>query len=93
MAAARGAALGLVWGAAAGFAAFLAAVGAYLGVKGAQLAGLGGSPYYLIAGIALIAVAALLMLRSVWSARLLCGDPASSAWFGPSSRLVWISGR
>lgn len=61
---------GALWGWAAGFAAFLTAVGAYLAVKGGQLLGLGGSPYYLIVGVALIAVAALLVRRSVWSARL-----------------------
>ncbi|MDB5453832.1 MAG: dehydrogenase, partial [Caulobacteraceae bacterium] len=61
---------GAVWGWAAGFAALLTAVGAYLAVKGAQLLGLGGSPYYLIVGLALVAVAVLLVLRSVWSARL-----------------------
>jgi membrane-bound PQQ-dependent dehydrogenase (glucose/quinate/shikimate family) len=61
---------GFVWGMAAGFAAFLTAVGAYLAVKGSALLGLGGSPYYVIAGLALIAVAVLLVLRSVWSVRL-----------------------
>jgi glucose dehydrogenase len=61
---------GLVSGAAAGFAAFLLAISSYLCVKGGQLVSIGGSPYYVLTGAALILVAVLLMLRSVWSARL-----------------------
>jgi membrane-bound PQQ-dependent dehydrogenase (glucose/quinate/shikimate family) len=61
---------GAVWGWAAGFAALLACVGAYLAVKGGQLIGLGGSPYYVIAGVGLIVIAVLHVLRSPWAARL-----------------------
>ena len=46
------------------FAAFLLAVGLYLAVRGWQLISLGGSWYYLLAGIGLIGVVALLVLRS-----------------------------
>jgi membrane-bound PQQ-dependent dehydrogenase (glucose/quinate/shikimate family) len=73
---------GLITGAAAGFAAFLTAVGSYLAVKGGQLAAMGGSPYYVIIGVAMIAVAVLLMLRSVWSARLYAAIVAVTVVWG-----------
>ena len=53
-----------------GFAGFLAVVGVDLGWRGLQLASLGGSPYYLLAGLALVAVAALTALRLRWAPRL-----------------------
>jgi membrane-bound PQQ-dependent dehydrogenase (glucose/quinate/shikimate family) len=52
------------------FSAFLVLVGGYLAVRGVQLIGLGGSWYYAIVGAGLIAVAALLVLRSPWGPRL-----------------------
>jgi membrane-bound PQQ-dependent dehydrogenase (glucose/quinate/shikimate family) len=61
---------GLIVGAAGGFAAFIAVVGVYLAVKGGQLVGLGGNPYYVVTGVSLVAVAVLMVMRSVWAARL-----------------------
>lgn len=52
------------------FCALLIAVGGYLGIRGAQLVSLGGSAYYVVAGVSLVAVAALLALRNAWGPRL-----------------------
>lgn len=52
------------------FAAFLAAIAAYLVFYGVQLIGLGGSWYYALSGVALAGVAILLVLRSEWGPRL-----------------------
>jgi membrane-bound PQQ-dependent dehydrogenase (glucose/quinate/shikimate family) len=52
------------------FAAFLLAVGAYLGVRGAELISLGGSWYYALTGAGIAAVAVLVVLRSLWGPRL-----------------------
>lgn len=52
------------------FAAFLVLVGGYLAVRGVELIGLGGSWYYSLAGVGLVAVATLLVLRNAWGPRL-----------------------
>ncbi|MGD2131707.1 MAG: PQQ-binding-like beta-propeller repeat protein [Maricaulaceae bacterium] len=52
------------------FAALLALIGVYLAVRGATLISLGGSWYYLLAGLALLGVVALLVLRNAWGPRL-----------------------
>jgi membrane-bound PQQ-dependent dehydrogenase (glucose/quinate/shikimate family) len=56
--------MGLVAGLNAAFAAALAAIGIYLVWMGATLIGLGGNWYYLLAGLATIATAALIFLRN-----------------------------
>ena len=51
------------------FAVILAAIGAVLAVGGAWLLSLGGSPYYLVAGLGLVAAGVLLVrlrLVGVW---------------------------
>jgi len=48
------------------FALLLAAIGVFLAWNGARLAGLGGSPYYLITGIAVI-VSAVLVAMGRWA--------------------------
>ncbi|MBI1340961.1 membrane-bound PQQ-dependent dehydrogenase, glucose/quinate/shikimate family [bacterium] len=52
------------------FAGVLAGTGAYLTLGGIQLIGLGGSFYYVAAGLVLIATAVLTFLKSPWAARL-----------------------
>ncbi len=52
------------------FAALLGSIGGYLLVRGVNLAMLGGSWYYLLAGIGLLAVTALILRKSPWGARL-----------------------
>ena len=47
------------------FAAFLLAVGAYLGVRGAELISLGGSWYYALTGAGIAAVAVLVVAAVV----------------------------
>ncbi|MAK61088.1 MAG: hypothetical protein CMK09_08935 [Ponticaulis sp.] len=46
------------------FAAFLLSVGLYLTIRGWTLVSLGGSWYYVLAGLGLLGVVALLMLRN-----------------------------
>ena len=46
------------------FAAFLLSVGLYLTIRGWELMSLGGSWYYLLAGIGLLGVVALLLVGS-----------------------------
>lgn len=57
-------AAGLVTGLNNAFAAFLALISAYFLWYGGNLMMLGGSAYYLLAGLALLAVATMLLLRS-----------------------------
>ncbi len=52
------------------YAALLAAIGGYLVVRGVDLIRLGGSVYYAVAGVALLAATVLLVLRNGWGARL-----------------------
>lgn len=52
------------------FSAFLVLVGGYLAVRGVELIQLGGSWYYALAGVGLVAVAVLLVLRNAWGPRL-----------------------
>jgi membrane-bound PQQ-dependent dehydrogenase (glucose/quinate/shikimate family) len=52
------------------FCALLLAVGGYLAVRGWELISLGGSWYYLLAGLGIIAVAALTALQNAWGPRL-----------------------
>ena len=52
------------------FAAFLAWVGLYLAIRGYTLISLGGSAYYLLAGIGLVGVTLLLLVRSAMSSLL-----------------------
>ncbi|MDZ4760436.1 MAG: PQQ-binding-like beta-propeller repeat protein [Alphaproteobacteria bacterium] len=52
------------------FSAFLLAVGGYLAVRGAELIALGGSWYYTLTGLGIIAVAVLVVLRNAWGPRL-----------------------
>lgn len=60
----------LVGGLNVAFAAALVSIGLYLVWKGGELVGLGGSIYYLLMGLGLIAVGALLVLRNPWGPRL-----------------------
>lgn len=60
----------LVGGLNVAFASALVSIGLYLVWKGGELVGLGGSIYYLLMGLGLIAVGALLVLRNPWGPRL-----------------------
>jgi membrane-bound PQQ-dependent dehydrogenase (glucose/quinate/shikimate family) len=55
------------------FAAFLLVTGGYLAIRGGDLIGLGGSWYYALAGVALIAVAVLISIRNAWGPRVYAG--------------------
>ena len=55
------------------FAAFLLVTGGYLAIRGVDLIGLGGSWYYALAGVALIAVAVLISIRNAWGPRVYAG--------------------
>lgn len=50
--------------------AVMAVAGAGLAIGGVELVAVGGSPYYVLAGVALMAVAVGLWLRRSWSVRL-----------------------
>jgi len=65
--------LALVSGLNAAYAAALASIGVYLLGKGAELVSLGGSFYYPLAGLALLAVAAMLVLRNPLAAKVYAG--------------------
>jgi membrane-bound PQQ-dependent dehydrogenase (glucose/quinate/shikimate family) len=60
----------LVIGLGAAFAAFLLSVASYFLIKGSTLMSMGGSWYYVVAGLAMAAVAVLMVLRNVWAARI-----------------------
>jgi quinoprotein glucose dehydrogenase len=60
----------LVGGLNIAFAAALASIGFYVVWKGGELVSLGGSFYYLLIGLGLIATAALLYLRNPWGPRI-----------------------
>ena len=52
------------------FAAFLLSVGLYLTIRGATLISLGGSWYYTLAGLGLLGVVALLIMRNGFAGTL-----------------------
>lgn len=72
---------GIVDGLNLAFAAFLTVIGVYLAWYGGQLAVLGGSLQYVVSGIALVAVAVLLVRRNALAAVIYAGIVAMS--------LVW----
>jgi quinoprotein glucose dehydrogenase len=61
---------GLTAGLNIAFAAALASIGLYLVWKGGELVSLGGSFYYLLMGLGLLATGALLALRNPWGPRV-----------------------